>query len=152
MTTNKAIKLLAIAGISAALSAAYVFTEHTQRDFPSIENVERSIRAVEHEIRLANQKDDLPRLTDTWRAIESIAALYDVKVNTLDNAEDAGITVGDIPGGTPWYGVLQGKAKNVSVASIEIQQSVPIVFGAAALDNDLIGMSFAALGSTNSNN
>lgn len=152
MKTKSVFKMLVIAGVTTGLTVFYVLTENSQRQYPSIEDVERTISFIEIEITKASQQDDLPPLSETWRSIKTIAALYDVKVNPLERPEDAGISTSDIPGGTPWFGVLQGKTKNVSIAAMEIQKSVPIIFGAAALDNDLIGMSFAALGSTHTSN
>lgn len=152
MKNNPTLKLLFMAGVTAGLTTFYVLNENSKRDFPSIETVEITTSVVNSEIEKASKKEDLPRLSETWRSIQTIAAIHGVHVVTLEKADDAGITSSDIPYGTPWYGVLQGKTKNVAIAAIEIQKAVPILYGAAALDNHLIGMSFAALGSTSTSN
>lgn len=96
---------------------------------------------------MVSQKADLPLLPNIWSSINVIASTHGVKVTSLKEAKDSGITESEIPGGTPWYGVIQGNIRNVAMAAIEIQKVVPVIYGAAALDNAVIGLSFAALGS-----
>ena len=146
------VKNILIGAVTAVLTAFYVFSLHAERDYPSIAMLEAQIAAVNAGIDDAALMDDLPRLSKTWRSIETISAAHNVKLSALDSAEKAGITEADIPGGTPWFGVLQGKTKNVAIAAIEIQQVIPVIYGAAALDNELIGVGFAALGSTDKSN
>lgn len=152
MNSKSLIQMLTIGITTVGLTAFYVLNEHANRDFPNIEKVKNMTSLINKEITKANQREDLPELSATWQSITSIASVYGVKVSALDEAKAAGMTEADIPGGTPWYGVLQGKTKNVAIAAMNIQRAVPIIYGAAALDNDLTGLSFAALGSTNTSN
>ena len=145
--TSPVIRNIVIALITAAISGFYVMTGHATRDYPDIDFVHSQIAQINEAIKVAEQKEDLPRLEDTWQSINVIAKTYGVTVTPLKSAQDAGLTDADIPGGTPWFGAIQGKTKDVAVAAIEIQKVVPIIYGAAALDNQVIGLSFAALGS-----
>lgn len=149
--SNSRLKSIGAIVISSLLAGFYVTSGHATRDYPDIENLKLQIRLINSEIEAVSLKEDLPLLSDTWSSIRVIANSHDVKVTPLKDAKDAGITEHDIPGGTPWYGVLQGNTKNVAMAAIEIQKVVPILYGAAALDNAVIGLSFAALGSEKEN-
>jgi hypothetical protein len=145
---NRIAKGLAIGVVAISLTTFYVLSEHNSREYLSIQQVESQIQAIENNALALTQMKNLPALQDTWRSLESIASSFDVKIKPLDTPKDAGISDTDIPGGQPWFGVLQGQTKNVSVAAIEIQQALPILYGSAVLDNDMMGLGFALLGST----
>lgn len=148
---NPVIRNLAIGAGTAAIAAFYVLSGHAARDYPDIENIKVQIAMIEAEIDVVETTEDLPRLPNTWHSLSIIASTFGVEALPLNAAKDAGINDSDIPGGTPWFGVLQGNTKDVAMAAIEIQKVVPIIFGAAALDNSVIGLSFAALGSEQEN-
>lgn len=148
---NPVIRNLSVAAVSSLVGAFYVLSANAEREYPSISNVEMQTLAIEEAIQRTEQLDDLPELGQIWTAIRSIASSYDVTVMPLATASDAGLSNGDIPGGTPWFGVLQGKSKNVAVAALEIQKAVPVIFGSAALDSQMIGLGFAALGTSRNN-
>ncbi|MDO8827974.1 hypothetical protein [Methylophaga sp.] len=149
LRTNPILRNLSIVAVSSVLAGFYVMSGHATRDYPDIENLKMQIVSVNTEIDVVSQKPDLPLLPDTWQSISVIASSHGVKVTPLKDGKAAGITELEIPGGTPWFGVLQGNSRSVAMAAMEIQKVVPILFGAAALDNAVIGLGFAALGSEN---
>tara|TARA_R110000787_G_C13443310_1_gene446591 strand:- start:8972 stop:9430 length:459 start_codon:yes stop_codon:yes gene_type:complete len=145
--TNPIIRNIAIILVSSMLASFYIITGNASREYPSIENLQLQISQINDQVEIVSQKADLPLLPNIWHSITVIASTHGVKVSPLKQAKDAGILDSDIPGGTPWYGVIQGNSRNVAIAAIEIQKVVPVIFGAAAIDNEVIGLSFAALGS-----
>ncbi|WP_330109765.1 hypothetical protein [Methylophaga thalassica] len=135
--------LIIVAGFS---TAWYVISNESERTDPDFYKTKLLISKYETEIQEMSQQPDLPKLNSIWFNIQSIASQYNVKVSTIEKIEDAKFTEDEIPCGQAWFGSLQGSSKNVAAAALEIQKTLPVLFGQAVIDNKVMGLSFAAMG------
>ena len=124
----------------------YVLSNESGRIKPDFSNTNALISKYEAEIHEMSAQPDLPRLNYIWSNIQLIANQYNVKVSSIEKVEDAKFTEDEIPCGQPWFGSLQGTSKNVAAAALEIQKTLTVMFGQAVIDNKVMGLSFAAMG------
>ena len=144
--TSDTLKNVAVWLAVAAGSTYYVMSNESDRIYPSVTKIDREISAVKAQIIKIQQQPDLPPLNKTWAKAKSIANQYGVVLKPLPSSKDARINKANLPGGKAWYGVLQGKTKQVAIAGIEIQKRFPVLFGYSVIKSDSMGLSLAVLG------